>query len=627
MPGSAAAMTDSAPYGLDTQIVPGSEWYWEQDKDFRFTRVVAPRERAMPDEGELAFTGCRWDVPGALPLNMTWEEHRAQLQRGLRFQDFQYGIFDRQGLARYFSVSGEPMLDAQGQVVGYRGTTRDITEEYDARRRLRDALAQLQIAAALGRLGAWTVDLSTGLIQWSEQVKALHETARDHVATLDQALEMYLPEYRELLRDSYERCAAHGTPYDIEVEAYAVDGQRVWVRVIGMAERDPKGKVVRIRGAFQDIQKQKAASEANRLLAERLTMTLESLTDGFLTVAADWRVTYLNDAAQALLNHCGAQPLGQNLWTALPQTVGTDFETRLRCALETGRPVDFEAYYEPLRIWLHVRGFPSSQGMAVSFTDITAARKSKQDVLQMNAELEKRVASRTAELEVANRELESFGYSVAHDLRAPLSVLAGYSQVLQETEHDKLSAKGQHYLARIHAAALQMDQMTQGMLEFARLSRAALVRKRLDLGPMARRICEQLAEREPQRKVRFSIAEGMHAEADTLLANQVLQNLLANAWKYTRTREQTHIEMGPGDKAARSFFVRDNGVGFDMEHAAKLFEPFHRLHAAHEFEGTGIGLATVHKIVARHGGWIRAEARPGEGACFHFSFAPPAAST
>jgi signal transduction histidine kinase len=236
------------------------------------------------------------------------------------------------------------------------------------------------------------------------------------------------------------------------------------------------------------------------------------------------------------------------------------------------------------------------------------------------------VEAHARELEAANKDLEAFSYSVSHDLRAPLRAIDGFSQALLEDHAAALDERGREHLGRVRAAAQRMGELIDDLLQLSRVSRAELVRAPVDLGALAREVAAELAQREPGRSVSLAIGEGLRAEADRRLARIVLENLLGNAWKFTARRAAARIEVGAGAAAdgAPTFFVRDDGAGFDPRYAHKLFAPFQRLHGAAEFPGTGIGLAIVQRIVDRHGGRAWAEGEPGRGAVFWFTL--PAAT-
>lgn len=270
-------------------------------------------------------------------------------------------------------------------------------------------------------------------------------------------------------------------------------------------------------------------------------------------------------------------------------------------------------------IYMVLKGYERSNKQATQ-----ALLESQNEIQRINADLEQRVTARTLQLESANRELEAFAYAVSHDLRAPLRSMSGFSQILQETATNGLDEKSRGYLRRICDSSLRMSALIEDLLSLSRISRSELLPRSVNLSQIAADAATAVRERYPDRGVSLSIEPGLTVHGDTRLLRIAMENLLDNAWKYTATTAHAEVTVGvqPGG-GSPVYFVRDNGVGFDMAYSAKLFGPFQRLHAESQFPGTGIGLVTVQRIIARHGGRIWAEAQPDHGATFYFTLDAP----
>jgi signal transduction histidine kinase len=252
--------------------------------------------------------------------------------------------------------------------------------------------------------------------------------------------------------------------------------------------------------------------------------------------------------------------------------------------------------------------------------DVTERKRAEDDLRLLNAELEQRVRSRTAALEAANRELEAFAHSVSHDLRAPLRGIDGWSLALLEDSGERLDAQGHKHLERVRSEAQRMGRLIDDLLHLSRVGRTELVPGTVDLTCLAATIAARLKEVNPGRCIEFVVAPDLKCIGDARLLEIALTNLLENAVKFTGTRGAARVEFGRTDFEGKpAFFVRDNGVGFDMAYAKMLFAPFQRLHKTSEFPGTGIGLATVQRVIHRHGGRIWAEAGVGAGATLYFT--------
>lgn len=245
--------------------------------------------------------------------------------------------------------------------------------------------------------------------------------------------------------------------------------------------------------------------------------------------------------------------------------------------------------------------------------------ETQQGLMLLTLELEQRVDERTAQLIAANQELEAFSYSVSHDLRAPLRAIDGFSQAILEDYAPELDEQGKAYLERICSGVQRMSQLIDDMLSLSKVTRSEMHYEEVDLSEMAKSILNDLCQNAARENLKITIAKKLLARGDKVLLRSVLENLLGNAWKFTAKKANPSIELGRGkNNEADLFFIRDNGAGFDMKYKDKLFAPFQRLHTLQEFEGTGIGLASVYRIIARHGGEIWAKSTPGKGATFYF---------
>jgi PAS domain S-box-containing protein len=412
------------------------------------------------------------------------------------------------------------------------------------------------------------------------------------------------------------------------------DGSEREIRACGYPVRDASGRIHRIAGIVQDISAKRQAERALRESERRYVDMLENIALMAVMLDCGGNVTFCNDSLLRLTGGRREEIVGGN-WFQMFHTTDAESSLAVFSALLRDEPM---AYHHESTV--HTRSgvrrliswnntlLRSASGEIIGTAsigeDITEYRDSVNEIRRLNESLEERVAERTAQLEIANKELQAFAHSVSHDLRAPLNRIRGFSKILADANPAERDAREADLLGRIDNAGREMEQLIGDLMELSRVATGELQRTDVDVSAVASAMLGRFQGECPERAVDVRVEAGMRARADPGLAAVVLENLLGNAWKFTAKRHPGRIEVGieKGGPGATSFFVRDNGAGFDVAQAARLFQPFERLHAKSEFEGTGIGLATVQRIVSRHGGRVWAEGAVDRGATFHFTLAP-----
>lgn len=435
--------------------------------------------------------------------------------------------------------------------------------------------------------------------------------------------------------------AGHKESYRREKRYFHKDGRLLWGDFSATLVRDAQGRPLHYVAQVQDITQRKKAEQDLHDAQSVVGIAVQIGRLGAWSYEPAGGQLTCSDELCAIFE--ARPPFAPGAREALEFFAG-DCRRRmretLRKCLADGSPFDVEAQVitvQGRRIWTRViceaewdahgrvcRLHGAVQDISESRQTQQALQESQRALAQLNASLEERVQQRTEQLQQANAELESFAYSIAHDLRAPMTSLAGFSRLLEQNLAG-LDARNGHYLRRIQGNVHQMSDLTDALLALARLSAVDVAHQPVDLAALARQVLDQLRELEPGRALVADIAPALPAAGDPRLLQQVMANLMSNAWKFSRHKPCTRITVGSqrGAQGESVFFVADEGVGFDMEHAGALFGAFRRLHSSTEFEGTGIGLALVRKIIARHGGRIWAQAEPGQGATIFFTLGEP----
>ncbi len=409
------------------------------------------------------------------------------------------------------------------------------------------------------------------------------------------------------------------------------------------------GQLAGIAGIVVDVTERRQIEEALRQSEQRYREVFEHTSDCIflldVTVDGGFRFAGLNPAEERILGLADAQVTGKYLEEVLPKDVVHTVQANYRRCIDSGSPVTYEEVLDlpPGRAWFQTTLFPmkDASGRVQRIVGIaqntTERRRADEEIRTLNEVLEARIRERTAQLEAANKELGAFSHSVSHDLRAPLRHVAEFSRLLLEEHAADLDSRARHYLDRIYAGTHRMGQLIEDLLSLSRVTLGEMASDEVNLSDLAHAIAADLQKSQPHRPVEFVIAPGLIAKGDTRLLRVALENLLRNAWKYTSKHPAARIEFGviaggqgsggaaeispapPPPSSPAIFYVRDDGAGFDMAYADKLFGAFQRLHGESEFEGTGIGLATVQRIVHRHGGRVWAEAAVERGATIYFT--------
>ena len=552
----------------------------------------------------------------------------ARWKNGESLQNHEMPMRSKDGTIRIVSINSNPHYK-NGQLVHTRCFSRDVTQRKTAEEALR--ISQQKLSAIFNQVtvGIVQADQSGRLVLMNQRFCEIVGRNMEQLLQLE-LHDITHPEDWSASKQAIEKAVTAGEDCVIEQRYLRPNGTPVWVRT-SVAPVTDTGGARHAVALVEDVSERKRTEAALRKSEDEFrTMfelagvgkaQLEPITRQFLRVnrklcditgfsAIELTTRNLVDLIAPEDQESAIRELDRIL-----HGQQTSCSMEKRCARKDGRIIwveisatmVFNADGKPLRLFAVIQ-------------DVTERRNAEDEVRRLNAELDHRVTVRTAQLEATNKELEAFCYSVSHDLRAPLRNIVGFSQALLQDYGNNLDEQGKEYLNRACAAGQRMTRLIEDLLHLSRVGRTEMTRAKVDLSGMVQGVAAELQKGEPSRSARWKISDGVSAQGDPRLLRIAFENLLGNAWKFTSKREEAVIEFGQRQEdGERVYFFRDNGAGFDMTYSDKLFGVFQRLHPVSEFPGTGIGLATVQRIINRHGGRIWAEGEAGKGATFYFT--------
>lgn len=579
---------------------------WETDIGHRLTAASETSAAGSVASVAAEIGKALWDTPSTIPDEAGWRALREMFERHEPFRHFEISRRVEGGGERHHVLSGEPRFDRDGAFAGYRGFSRDVTERVVAARRASDAYEHLRAAIEhLDEVVALT-DANDRFVMVNQAFLKMSGVIAEFVGAIGRE-EEWIQERMALRRNASQ-----------QMELQLADGQWLLMRDQRLADG---GTIT----WGLDISDRKRAEEALATSEEHFRAVFERSNAGIAMWAVDGKYIAANAAYCEFVGYTVEELIGK-------VSAG---ELRLPGDNEgfdlTGRMVRGEVAFtsrdrryrrrDGSDVWgrTTVAAVQGNDGMPQHFIsvviDITEARQARERNERINVELEERVAARTVELRSALKELDAFAYSVSHDLRAPVGAVSGLAHLLRTGEAERLSDDGKRLLGMIEGNAERMVNLIEGLLRLSHLGRGEIRRVTVSMEELAREVVRDVVG-DTRAAIHVDAMPGCNG--DPMILRQVWANLIGNALKYSRRRAAARVDIG-WDMEQRAYFVRDNGVGFDMKHAGKLFGAFERLHGESEFEGSGIGLAIVQRILERHGGRIWAEAAPDRGATFWFT--------
>jgi len=501
----------------------------------------------------------------------------------------------------------------------------DITERRQAEVAERQQRDILDRTSRLAMVGGWTFDAASMTGTWTDEAARIHDLEPAASTSVEQGLSFFHGESRQILQNAIQAAIEQAQPYDLELEMTSAKGNKKWVRTIGLPVL-ADGRVERLEGAIQDIDKRKLAEVRAKQGEALLDSVFQALPDMFFLLDNSGVIQDYRARIDAALYVPPEVFLGKRMQDVLPEEVARLCQVNLDKVRQFGGLATYEYALElPAgREYFEARlsRIPDSEQFIVVVRDITQRKRMETEIRQINAALEDRVRQRTAELDAANQELETFAYSVSHDLKAPLRGIDGYSRLLQEDHQTQLDQEGRMFLANVRHGVEQMNQLIEDLLAYSRMERRNLAGIELNLSDQITAVLNEreqdIADKHVQIKLALDTALRLRADPDGLA--MVLRNLIDNALKFSRQSQPPRMDISASQTDESIILaIKDNGIGFDMKFQERIFEIFQRLQRAEDYPGTGVGLAIVRKAMQRMGGQVWAESAPGQGATFYLA--------
>ncbi len=548
------------------------------------------------------------------------------VKRGGLVDHYETTRLRKDGSSIIVSLTVSPIRDRNGNIVGASKIAREIVGEKFVQQELRKSEERFRATFEQAAVGIAHVDLEGRWLRVNRRLSEILGYSREDLLLTNVSAVSHPEDGVTARENSRALIAGSYETYSMEKRYIRKDGCVLWTNLTVSLVRGEMNEPKYFISVIEDISARKAAERAIRRQAELLDQAQEPI----FVWEIGGGIVYWNRAAQDLYGYSREESIGRGshdlLKTKLPSPV-EEFEAQLATLGSwEGELTHTTKDERVIIVESHHKVVPEDGRLLVleSNRDITDRKRVERQLSEMYSTLEMRVQERTLQLHEANKELEAFAYSVSHDLRAPLRSIDGFGQILlREYAGKVIDATGERYIQKMSAAAERMANLIQDLLDLSRISRTELTRRPVNMSEIAHVVIADLRSQSPDRQVEVEIHDHLTVQADPRLLRVALDNLLGNAWKFTGNQVDPRIEFGAmksADKTDKTvYFVRDNGAGFSMEHAGNLFRPFQRLHRDSEFEGSGIGLAIVQRVIYKHAGVISAEAEVGRGAAFFFT--------